>query len=152
MRYRLADAAASAAFSGAFAPLVMGDVEFPCSARRVVKLLDDGAYDNLGLEVVDDLRDAFLVAVNAGGLFHTRRFGGLPLVRNLVRVNSLLYQQSTSLRQREMIGRFHHQYHPDCRSYYFTTQSTSLVRRRFDGRPGRQAAQEDHATRFEWSI
>jgi NTE family protein len=104
---RLADAvAASAAFPGAFAPLVMGDYQFPCSNGRVAKLLDGGAYDNLGLEVVDDLRDTFLVAINAGGLFHTGRFGGLPWVRNLVRVNSLLYRQSTSLRQREMIGRF----------------------------------------------
>jgi NTE family protein len=104
---RLADAvAASAAFPGAFAPLVMGQYQFPCSNGRVAKLLDGGAYDNLGLEVVDDLRDTFLVAINAGGLFHTGRFGGLPWVRNLVRVNSLLYRQSTSLRQREMIGRF----------------------------------------------
>jgi NTE family protein len=104
---RLADAvAASAAFPGAFAPLVLGKYQFPCGDGRVAKLLDGGAYDNLGLEVVDDLRDAFLVAINAGGLFHTGRFGGLPWVRDLVRVNSLLYRQSTSLRQREMIGRF----------------------------------------------
>jgi NTE family protein len=104
---RLADAvAASAAFPGAFAPLVIGDYQFPCSDGRVAKLLDGGAYDNLGLEVVDGLRDTFLVAINAGGLFHTGRFGGLPWVRNLVRVNSLLYRQSTSLRQREMIARF----------------------------------------------
>ena len=39
-------------------------------------------------------------------LFHAGPFGGLPFIRNLVRVNSLLYRQSTSLRQREMIGRF----------------------------------------------
>jgi NTE family protein len=104
---RLADAvAASAAFPGAFAPFVMGKYQFPCSDGRVAKLLDGGAYDNLGLEVVDDLHDAFLVAVNAGGLFHTGRFGGLPFIRNLVRVNSLLYRQSTALRQREMISRF----------------------------------------------
>jgi NTE family protein len=104
---RLADAvAASAAFPGAFAPLVLGKYQFPCGDGRVAQLLDGGAYDNLGLEVVDDLRDAFLVAINAGGLFHTGRFGGLPWVRDLVRVNSLLYRQSTSLRQREMIGRF----------------------------------------------
>jgi NTE family protein len=68
---RLADAvAASAAFPGAFAPLVMGRFQFPCSDGRVAKLLDGGAYDNLGLEVVDQLRDTFLVAINAGGLFH----------------------------------------------------------------------------------
>lgn len=104
---RLGDAvAASAAFPGAFAPLVMGRYQFPCSNGRVAKLLDGGAYDNLGLEVVDDLPDTFLVAINVGGLFHTGRFGGLPFIRNLVRVNSLLYRQSTALRQREMISRF----------------------------------------------
>lgn len=104
---RLADAvAASAAFPGAFAPLVLGDYEFPCSNQRVPRLLDGGAYDNMGLEAVDNLPQAFLVAVNAGGLFHTGRFGGLPFVRNLVRVNALLYRQSTVLRRREMIDRF----------------------------------------------
>src|SRR5439155_8923985 len=74
-RLRLADAvAASAAFPGAFAPLLL-DYEFPCEDGRVPKLLDGGAYDNLGLEVVDDLPravnglpQAFLVAINAGGL------------------------------------------------------------------------------------
>jgi NTE family protein len=111
---RLADAvAASAAFPGAFAPLVLGDYDFPCQDGRVPKLLDGGAYDNLGLEAVDDLAravdnypQAFLLAINAGGLFHTGRFGGLPFLRNLVRVNSLLYRQSTTLRMREMVGRF----------------------------------------------
>ena len=111
---RLADAvAASAAFPGAFAPLVLGDYDFPCKDGRVPRLLDGGAYDNLGLEAVDDLSSAvddqpqaFLVAINAGGLFHTGRFGGLPFFRNLVRVNSLLYRQSTTLRMREMVGRF----------------------------------------------
>ena len=110
---RLADAvAASAAFPGALAPLTL-DYDFPCRDGRVPKLLDGGAYDNLGLEVVDDLPravnnqpQAFLVAINAGGLFHTGRFGGLPFFRNLIRVNSLLYRQSTALRMREMVGRF----------------------------------------------
>jgi NTE family protein len=72
----------------------------------VPKLLDGGAYDNMGLEAVDDLPDTFLVAINAGGLFHTGRFGGLPFIRNLTRVNSLLYRQSTALRRREMVDRF----------------------------------------------
>lgn len=72
----------------------------------MAKLLDGGAYDNMGLEAVDDLPQAFLVAINAGGFFHTGRFGGLPFFRNLVRVNSLLYRQSTTLRQREMVSRF----------------------------------------------
>lgn len=45
-------------------------------------------------------------AVNAGGLFHTGRVGGLPFFRNLVRVNSLLYRQSTAFRRPEMVARF----------------------------------------------
>ena len=91
----------------------MRDYQFPCGDGRVAKLLDGGAYDNLALEAVDDVSraikdrpQAFLVAINAGGLFHTGRFGGLPFIRNLVRVNSLLYRQSTALRMREMVGRF----------------------------------------------
>jgi NTE family protein len=60
----------------------------------------------MGLEAVDDLPNAFLIAINAGGLFHTGRFGGLPFIRNLTRVNSLLYRQSTALRRREMVDRF----------------------------------------------
>jgi NTE family protein len=104
---RLADAvAASAAFPGAFAPLVLRNYVFPCAEGRVPKLLDGGAYDNMGLEAVDDLPNAFLVAINAGGLFHTGRVGGLPFIRNLARVNSLLYRQSTALRRREMVDRF----------------------------------------------
>jgi NTE family protein len=104
---RLADAvAASAAFPGAFAPLVLREFEFPCGQGRVPKLLDGGAYDNMGLEAVDDLPETFLIALNAGGLFHTGRFGGLPFIRNRSRVNSLLYRQSTALRRREMVSRF----------------------------------------------
>lgn len=104
---RLADAVAvSAAVPGAFAPLVLDGYDFPCAEGRVPKLVDGGAYDNMGLEAVDDLPEAFLVAINAGGLFRTGRFGGLPFVRNLTRANALLYRQSTGLRRREMVDRF----------------------------------------------
>lgn len=104
---RLADAvAASAAVPGPFPPLVLDKLNFPCSDGRVPRLVDGGAYDNMGLEAVDDLPEVFLVAINAGGLFRTGRSGRIPLVRNLVRANSLLYRQSTALRRRDMVGRF----------------------------------------------
>jgi NTE family protein len=104
---RLATAvAASAAVPGAFAPLVLDKFDFPCGRGRVATLVDGGAYDNAGLEAVDDLPEAFLVALNAGGLFRTGRVGGLPLVRNLTRANAILYRQSTALRRREMVSRF----------------------------------------------
>ena len=112
---RLADAvAASAAFPGGFAPVVLDGLRFPCADGRVAKLLDGGAYDNMGLEPLDrlnelaepDLRDACLVALNAGGVFRTGAYGRIPLVRDLMRANSLLYRQSTALRMRAMVERF----------------------------------------------
>jgi NTE family protein len=114
--FRLATAvAASAAFPGGFAPVVLRGLDFPCADGRVAKLLDGGAYDNMGLEPLDnlsdrdgreDLRDACLVALNAGGVFRTGAYGRLPLVRDLMRANSLLYRQTTALRMRAMVERF----------------------------------------------
>jgi NTE family protein len=99
-------AASSAAVPGAFAPFVVKGVDFPCARGRTAKLLDGGAYDNSGLEAVDNVPEALLVAVNAGGLFRTGAWGGIPIVRDLQRANSLLYRQSTALRRREMVNRF----------------------------------------------
>lgn len=105
--FRVAQAAASsAAVPGAFAPFVVRGVDFPCARGRTAKLLDGGAYDNSGLEAVDDIPEALLVAVNAGGLFRTGAWGGVPIVRDLQRASSLLYRQSTALRHREMVERF----------------------------------------------
>jgi NTE family protein len=98
--------AASAAVPGAFAPLEVTEVSFPCSGGIAPKLLDGGAYDNMGLEPLDDLADVCLVAVNAGGLFTTGGYGGLPLIRDLKRAQGLLYRQTTSLRMRSMVERF----------------------------------------------
>jgi NTE family protein len=113
---RLAQAvAASASFPGAFAPVELDRFTFPCSNGRTAVLQDGGAYDNMGLEPVDDLnnpkvpadlRDACLVVANAGGVFRTGSFGGLPFLKNLQRVNSLLYRQSVVLRTRAMVDRF----------------------------------------------
>jgi len=98
--------ACSAAFPGAFAPFVMRGLDFPCADGRVPKLLDGGAYDNLGLEAIDDRPDVLVVALNAGGTFRTGRFGSVPLIRDLKRVNSLLYRQTVVLRERDMVERF----------------------------------------------
>lgn len=98
--------AASAAVPGAFAPFQVKDVSFPCSGGVAPKLLDGGAYDNMGLEPLDDLPDVCLVAVNAGGLFATGSYGGVPLVRDLKRAQGLLYRQTTALRMRSMVERF----------------------------------------------
>jgi NTE family protein len=105
---RLADAvAASAAFPGAFSPFFLGGYDLPCGGSGDQRLVDGGAYDNLGLEALRDLRPPIcLVALNAGGLFHTGFAGGIPVVGDLKRVNSLLYRQSTSLRSNLIVERF----------------------------------------------
>jgi len=104
---RVADAvAASAAVPGAFAPFVIKGVAFPCAGGRTAKLLDGGAYDNMGLEPLDDLPTVCVIAINAGGVFRTGVYGGIPLIRDLQRANSLLYRQSTALRMRAMVERF----------------------------------------------
>ena len=99
--------AASAAVPGAFAPLRLRGIEFPC-ATEAPALLDGGAYDNTGLEALDSehYRDTFVVAMNAGGLLRPGAYGKVPLVRELARANSLLYRQSTTLRTRWMVDRF----------------------------------------------
>ena len=105
---RLATAvAASAAVPGVLAPVVLRRLPpFPCQRDRTIRLVDGGVYDNMGLEPVDDLRTALLVALNAGGLFVTGRYGKIPLVRDLQLAQSLLYRQSTALRRRWMVERF----------------------------------------------
>ena len=76
--------------------------------RGVPHLLDGGAYDNTGLEALDSDRyhDVFTITLNAGGMFVSGGYGKVPLVRDLVRANALLYRQSTSLRTRWMVDRF----------------------------------------------
>jgi NTE family protein len=100
--------AASAAVPGAFAPLRLRDISFPCKELGEPILLDGGAYDNTGLEAFDSdrYRDVFLLTMNSGGVFVTGRWGGVPIVRDLARSNSLLYRQSTGLRTRWMVDRF----------------------------------------------
>ncbi len=104
---RVADAvASSAAVPGAFAPFVVKGVSFPCARGRTAKLLDGGAYDNMGLEPLDDLPAVCVVALNAGGVFRTGAYGGIPIIRDLQRANGLLYRQTTALRMRSMVERF----------------------------------------------
>jgi NTE family protein len=100
--------AASAAVPGTFAPISVPSVSFPCGGSAVPKLLDGGAYDNTGLEALDSDRyhDVFTISMNAGGVFVTGGYGRVPLVRELMRANSLLYRQSTALRTRWMVERF----------------------------------------------
>ncbi len=101
-------AAASAAVPGAFAEMKLDEVSFPCGAVGAPRLLDGGTYDNTGLEALDhdQYSDVFTVSINSGGVFVPGRFGGLPILRDLQRANSMLYHQSTTLRTRWMVDRF----------------------------------------------
>lgn len=103
--------AASAAVPGVLAPVSVRGIDFPCADvadRGHPLLVDGGTYDNTGLEPLmsDRYRDVFLISINAGGVFVTRRIHGLPIIRDLARSNSLLYRQSTGLRTRWMAERF----------------------------------------------
>jgi NTE family protein len=100
--------AASAAVPGPFPPMAIRDISFPCSERELPQLVDGGTYDNTGLEALDgqSYRDLFFVVMNAGGVFRTGPVRGLPVVRTLLRANSLLYRQSTGLRTRWEVDRF----------------------------------------------
>ncbi len=99
--------AASAAVPGAFAPMKIRGVDFPCSIHPPV-LMDGGAYDNTGLQALDreSLRDVFLVCINAGGLLRPGAYGKVPLVRDLARAHSMLYRQSTAIRTQGIVERF----------------------------------------------
>jgi NTE family protein len=100
--------AASAAFPIAFNPMHLKQITLPCGHDRPIKLQDGGVYDNMGLEAIDGLDDdELIVAINAGGLFYVHRsYGWIPIIRDFLRINSILYRQSTALRRREMVDRF----------------------------------------------
>ncbi|HEY2714860.1 MAG TPA: patatin-like phospholipase family protein [Solirubrobacterales bacterium] len=107
---RVADAVSmSAAVPGAFNARSLPEIEFPCGHGRDARIADGGAYDNLGLEAIDDIAGPCLVVLSAGGLFRTG-WGGLtshiPVIKDLKRAESLLYRQSTALRSRTMVERF----------------------------------------------
>jgi NTE family protein len=105
---RVAQAAASsAAVPGAFAAMELPDLALPCAEGRRPLLVDGGAYDNMGLQALENLMPPVcLVAINAGGTFQTGGFGKVPIVRDLQRSNGLLYRQTTALRMNELVERF----------------------------------------------
>jgi len=100
--------AASAAVPGVLAPMTLRGIDFPCGARGEPVLVDGGTYDNTGLEALMSrrYRDVFLISINAGGIFVTKKIHGFPIIRDLARSNSLLYRQSTGLRTRWMVERY----------------------------------------------
>lgn len=99
--------ASSSAVPGSFAPVVLNDIKFPCG-KITPQLLDGGVYDNTGLEAIDGkkYKEVFLMALNSGGLLNIGKYGKLPIVAELMRANSLLYRQSTTLRTRELVAMF----------------------------------------------
>jgi integrative and conjugative element protein (TIGR02256 family) len=100
--------AASAAVPGLFPPLPLKDIAFACGDAHQARLVDGGVYDNLGLEPITKRAELFLVALNAGGLFHTNAYGTfsrIPVLRDLERANALLYRQVSALRSRWLFDR-----------------------------------------------
>lgn len=100
-------AASSAAVPGAFAQVALKGVPFPCAGKGEARLLDGGIYDNTGIEAIDSRRydHVFTMMLDAGGTFQVGPVGGLPIVGDLMRSNSMLYRQSTAVRTRWMVDR-----------------------------------------------
>ena len=99
--------ACSAAVPGFFPPYEV-KAKFPCGLKRPPKVVDGGVYENTGTEPLSRLApdEHCLVVLNSGGVFRTGGFGSLPVVRDLMRSESLLYRQSTALRTRSLVERF----------------------------------------------
>ena len=99
--------ACSAAVPGFFPPYEV-KADFPCQGQWRPKLQDGGVYENTGTEPLDKLApdEHCIVALNAGGVFRTGGFGHVPIVRDLMRSEGLLYRQSTALRMRNLVERF----------------------------------------------
>jgi NTE family protein len=107
---RLADAVAmSAAVPGPFNAMSLPGVQFPCGDGADARIADGGAYDNLGLEPIDDLHGPCMIVLSAGGVFRTGWSGAtnhIPVIKDLKRAEALLYRQTTALRTRTMVERF----------------------------------------------
>lgn len=109
---RIADAVAwSCAVPGPFNSTVLSDISLPCQQEvGVPELVDGGVYDNLGsdaLKVRPEMPDLFCVVVNSGGTFDpSPRLGRVPVVGELWRSNSVLYQQVASVRSRSLFEKF----------------------------------------------
>ncbi len=101
-------AAASAAVPGPFAPVELKRLDLPCRGVNTVSLLDGGAYDNTGLEAIDSdgYDHVFTIALTAGGVFHVGGYGRIPIAKDLMQANSVLYRQSRALRMRSLVDRF----------------------------------------------
>jgi len=112
---RLADVVAwSCAVPGAFNSTVLDHLELPCQREvGAPELIDGGAYDNLGAEAFksrDELRNLFCIIANAGGSFEpSPRVARVPIVGELWRANTVLYQQVANLRSRGLFTTFNSQ-------------------------------------------
>lgn len=108
MGLRLAQAVAASAAVPGFFPAFVPKGDYPCLNGRKPRIVDGGVYENTGLEPFDQLQPdrACIVALNAGGVFRTGSFGRIPVIRDLMRSEALLYRQSTALRTRRAVERF----------------------------------------------
>ena len=109
---RVADAVAwSCAVPGPFNSTVLSDISLPCQDEvGFPELVDGGVYDNLGsdaFKVRPEMPGLFCVVVSAGGMFDpSPRIARIPVVGDLWRSNSVLYQQVASVRSRGLFEKF----------------------------------------------
>lgn len=104
--------AASAAVPGPFSPLSFDDLHLPCRDQYLdsVSVMDGGIYDNTGIELIDGnsgknsrYNEYFSISSVVGGVLEVGPFTGVPILRDLLRSNSVLYRQSRNLRTRDLL-------------------------------------------------
>lgn len=109
---RVADAVAwSCAVPGPFNTTQLDDLSLPCQPEvGPPEIVDGGVYDNLGadaLKIRQEMPNLFCIVVNAGGCFDpSPLMGRVPLIGELWRANSVLYQQVASQRTRDLYRQF----------------------------------------------
>lgn len=109
---RVADAVAwSCAVPGPFNTVTLRELALPCEPEvGPPELVDGGVYDNLGADafkIRKEMPNLFSIVVNAGGSFDPwPGITPVPLIGDLWRANSVLYQQVAALRSRGLFERF----------------------------------------------
>ena len=108
----VADAVAlSCAVPGAFNTTLLPGLDLPCEdTAGVPELVDGGVYDNLGVDAFkprEEMPGLYCLVCNAGGIFDPgERLRKVPLVGDLLRSNSVLYNQVASVRSRQLFKDF----------------------------------------------
>jgi NTE family protein len=106
---RMALAIACSASVPGWYPAYQLTAPFPCGDGLPTALVDGGVYDNTGTSPPESIARSnpanyCIVALNAGGVFRVGGYGYIPILRDLLRSESVLYRESTTTRMKDLVG------------------------------------------------